>query len=82
MNQLLVAGAVAGIVEALFWMGVGVYFIRRKMMKRKTKPKWDWAQRVIDYRHHTFQKSALNEAIDNEYYAVAYDADFPTQEEE
>ena len=82
MNQLLVAGAVAGIVEALFWMGVGVYFIRRKMMKRKAK--WDWAQRVIDYRHHTFQKSALNEAIDNEYYAVAYDATFPicTQEEE
>ena len=70
MNQLLVAGAVAGIVEALFWMGAGVYFIRRKMMKRKTKPKWDWAQRVIDYRHHTFQKSALNEAIDNEYIAI------------
>ena len=60
MNQLLVAGAVAGIVEALVWMGVGVYFIRRKMMKRSS----------IDYRHHTFQKSALNEAIDNEYYAV------------
>ena len=68
MNQILVAGAVAGIVEALFWMGVGVYFIRRKMMKRKAQS--HWAQRVIDYRHHTFQKSALNEAIDNEYIAI------------
>jgi len=83
-NELLYAGAIAGIIEAIFWVGIGAYWLRRKMMKRKTKPKWDWAQRVVDYR-----KSALNEAIDNEYYAVAdencwyhYDATFPTQEEE
>ena len=76
-NELLYAGAIAGIIEAIFWVGVGAYWLRRKMMKRKTKPKWDWVQIVADYR-----KSALNEAIDNEYYAVAYDADFPTQEEE
>jgi hypothetical protein len=80
-NELLYAGAIAGIIEAIFWVGVGAYWLRRKMMKRKTKPKWDWVQRVADYRA-DYRKSVLNEAIDNEYYAVAYDADFPTQEEE
>jgi hypothetical protein len=80
-NELLYAGAIAGIIEAIFWVGVGAYWLRRKMMKRKTKPKWDWAQRVADYRA-DYRKSVLNEAIDNEYYAVAYDADFPTQEDE
>lgn len=71
MNQLLVAGAVAGIVEALFWIGVGVYFIRRKMMKRKAK--WDWAQKIGEYlesEEECYRKSALNEAIDNEYIAI------------
>ena len=75
-NQLLLAGAIAGIIEAIFWIGVGVYFIRRKMMKRKAEPKsyrlpsdHPYAnlamRRVSDYR-----KSALNEAIHNEYYAI------------
>ena len=49
-NELLYAGAIAGIIEAIFWVGVGAYWLRRKMMKRKTKPKWDWVQRVADYR--------------------------------
>jgi len=92
-NELLYAGAIAGIIEAIFWVGVGAYWLRRKMMKRKTKPKWDWAQRVVDYRKAPshYRKSALNEAIDNEYYALNADSPYcantyivpeSTQEEE